>query len=702
MSFFGLALMGKSLDAFQYAENVTANNIANVNTPGASRQQVDLSAAPAVVGSPFYSAHTAGTMGDGVIVSGIQRIHANSYDALFRGASASQNYYTVEQAQLDSLQSSLGEPSNGLNAQFTAFQTAINQLVTQAGSGSSTSARANVLAQAGALATGLNGAASTITQQKAQVLQQAGTAVTTVNGILDQIGALNQQIRASTAVGDNPNTFQDQRDHLIDQLSQYISTQTSVQPDGSTLVSVNGQSLVNDAVVYHLAQPTIGIAANGTPALKIDFQTEPAQPPNAPGIPLGSGQLAAFADLYNNKLTAYGQQLDNFASGLANEVNRITQAGYDQNGVAGTALFQPIVGTLPISAANIQVGITDPSQLPAGLASTAAGSLVVPMNSANNTVDTSAALNGNLTLANPPPAGGATGTLTVTVDGVAAAFAYDTSTTDASINAFLTHFNEAHLGVTASFDATSQRIVFARDPSNTDAAHRAAQGSNPTAPTFTIADSSSLLASLGAAGIDGVPQTSSNAFGSNDNGAANALLGMFSSNVGVPALQTTSAAAVAAGMATIALPAGVTNVQVGQLLTVDAQPGGAAPQENVVVSDVSFNPSTGVESISANFSLAHAAGFSIATAATQTLGQYYGGFVTQVGLDAQTAIAGAATQTNLTQSIDQARQAVDGINIDEETQNLIKYQSAYQAAAQTITVLDSLVNTVITSIGGLK
>ncbi|MHB1799119.1 MAG: flagellar basal body protein, partial [Vulcanimicrobiaceae bacterium] len=138
MSFFGLALMGKSLDAFQYAENVTANNIANVNTPGASRQQVDLSAAPAVVGSPFYSAHTAGTLGDGVIVSGIQRIHANSYDALFRGASASQNYYTVEQAQLDSLQSSLGEPSNGLNAQFTAFQTAINQLVTQAGSGSST------------------------------------------------------------------------------------------------------------------------------------------------------------------------------------------------------------------------------------------------------------------------------------------------------------------------------------------------------------------------------------------------------------------------------------------------------------------------------------------------------------------------------------------------------------------------------------
>ncbi len=709
-SFFGLGVMGNALQTFQEAADVTSDNIANVNTPGASRQIADITQMQPVVGSPFASAHFAGTFGNGSIVSDVQRIHQDSYDSLFRGASSSQNYFSTEQTTLTALQSSLGEPSNGISSYFTAFQTAVGQLIGQAGTGS-TSSRANVLSSAQALATALNAAAAAVSGQKAQVMTQAGAVVTTVNGVLDQIAALNGQIRASTAVGDNPNTFKDQRDTLIDQLSQYISTQTSIQADGSTLVTVNGQALVNDTVAYHLAAPTIGTAANGTPVFKIDFQSNPPASPNAPGIPLGSAQLAAYADLYNTKLTAYGQQLDDFASATANEVNRVTESAYDQNGVPGAALFQPQAASQPISASNITVGITNPSQLPAALASTAAGTLVQPLNSANNVVDTSAPMNGNGALADPPAAGGITGTLTVTVDGVAQTFNYDTTAagTDSSIDAFITHFNGAHLGVTASFDAASQHIVFARDPSNIDAVHRAAQqaAGTPTDPTFTITDGNnpatpgaSLLGALGASGIQGVQQNASNAFGAADIGAANALATMFAGNVGVPALQTASAAAIAGpGTYTIALPAGVNAVRPGDVLTVDAQAGGAGPQENVVVSAISVNPATGIESITATFANAHAAGFSIASAQTQTLGAYYGQVVSQMAMDTQTATTGASAQAALAQNIDTSRQNVDGINIDEETQNLIKYQNAYQAAARTMNVLDSLLNTVINTLG---
>ncbi len=707
-SFFGLGLMGNALESFQEAANVTSDNIANVNTPGASRQVVDLSQMPAVAGSPFASAHFAGTFGNGVTVSDIQRIHADSYDGLFRGASASQNYFSTQQSQLQALQSSLGEPNNGISSYYSAFQSAVAQLSSQSGTGAA-GASANVLSAAQALTQSLNASAGAITQQQASVMQQAGATVTTVNGILDQIAALNGQIRASTAVGDSPNTFEDQRDQLIDQLSQYISTQTSVQPDGSTLVSVNGQALVNDAVAYHLAPPVIGTAANGTPTFKIDFQSNPPAAANAPGVPLGSGQLAAFADLYNNKLTVYGQQLNDFASSLANEVNRVTQAGYDQNGVAGTALFTAAVASQPITAANISVGISSPAQLPGSLASTAAGTLVTAMNSANNTLDTSSAMNGNGSLADPPAAAGASGTLTVSVDGVAQSFSYNTNTTDTSVDAFISHFNAMHLGVSASFDSTGQKIVFSRDPLNADLVHRAAQqaAGTPTDPTFTITDSNnpavagtSLLGALGAGGIQGVTQNASNAFGANDNGASNALTNLFNANLGVPALQTTSATAVpGAGTATIALPAGVNNVQVGDVLTVDAQPGGGPPQENVTVSAISINPLTGIESVTASFAGAHAAGFSISSAQTQTLGQFYGTFVTQVGSDTQNAITGAQSQSALAQQIDQVRQSIDGINVDEETQNLIKYQNAYQATARTINVLDSLLNTVITTLG---
>ena len=706
-SFFGFGILGNALDTFQEAANVTSDNIANANTPGASRQVVNVSEAPAISGSPFASAHIPGTLGNGSIVSSVQRIHDESYDALFRGASSSQNFFSTQQGTLTSLQSSFGEPSTGVNSYYTAFQTAVSQL---ASAGNTPSAAAAVISSAQALAQALNSGSNAVSQQKALVIQQAGSIVNKVNGLLDQIAALNGQIRASTAVGDNPNTLQDQRDKLIDQLSQYVSTQTNIQPDGSALVTVNGQALVNDAVAYHLSSPVVGTAANGTPTFKIDFQSNPPAAANAPGIPLGSGQLAAFQDLYNNKLTSYGNQLDAFASSLASEVNRISESGYDRNGIPGTALFQPIVGASPISASNITVGITNPAQLPVSLASTAAGTLVQPMNSANNTVDTSAALNGNGALADPPAAGGIAGSLTVTVDGVAQNFTYNTNTTDTTVDAFISHFNGMHYGVTASFSATSQSIVFTRDPSNIDLVHRAAQAAagTPTDPTFTVTDSNnpavagtSLLGALGAGAISGVQQNSGNAFGANGSGAANSLLKMFSSNIGVPALQTTSgAAAVAApGSATIALPPGVNNVQVGDVLTVDAQPGGVAPQENVTVSAISINPATGIESITAAFANAHAAGFSITSAQNQTAGQYYGQLVTQMGTDVQTAATGAQSQAALSQNIDTARQSVDGINVDEETQNLIKYQNAYQAVARTMNVMDSLLNTVITTLG---
>ncbi len=707
-TFFGIDMMGNALNMFSVAENQTSDNISNVNTPGASRQQVDFTEQTPLVGSPFMATHVPGTAGQGVTISQIERIHSDTYDAMFRGASSSQNFYQTQQQMLQGVQSQLGDPNAGVGTQYAAFQTAISQLVSQAGSGNPGASRANVLNAAQTLASALNNSSSAISNAEAQVMQQGDQLVTKVNGILDQIAALNGQIRASTAVGDNPNTFKDQRDYLIDQLSQYLSTNTSIQADGSTLVTVNGQALVNDTVTYHLNNPIIGQATNGTPTFQINF-ANPAPTSTTPGIPLGSGQLGALQDLYNNKLAAYGTQLDQFAGALSNEVNRITQAGFDQNGQPGTALFQPLVAGQPITAGNIQCAITDPTQLPVSLANTSAGNLVVPLNSSNNTVDTSQQLTNNGNLANPPAAP-LIGTLTVSVDGVTSTFNYNTTAGQNSdtINDFVSNFNAAHTGVTASFDPNSQRIVFARDPQNEDLVLRGKQQGNAETPQFTITDSNfvagtpavSLVGVLGASNINGVVQGANNAFAASDNGGANALVKMFQANVGIPALETISTTAAVAGTAmTVALPSGVTNVQVGQVLTIDAQPGGAAPQENVTVTGITINPATGIESVTFTPAQNHAANFSVTSAQVQTLQQFYGQTITQVGIDTQTAITGNQTQTSLANNINQTRQSISGINLDEETQNLIKYQNAYAAAAKTIAALNQMLNTVITGLG---
>jgi flagellar hook-associated protein FlgK len=273
-------------------------------------------------------------------------------------------------------------------------------------------------------------------------------------------------------------------------------------------------------------------------------------------------------------------------------------------------------------------------------------------------------------------------------------------------------FNALQSGVTASYDSTSQQIVFARDPANESLALRGAQQGSAQTAAFTIEDSAynaatpntSILGVLGAGNINGVPQNASNAYGANDNGVANAMTSLFQSTVGFPALETTSGAvaATAGAPTTVALPAGVNNVQVGQQLTLSA----GAPdllyptdtQENVTVTAVSYSAG-GVESVTFTTQNPQAAGFTITSAQTQTLVQQYGNLVTQVGLDTQTANTGTTTQTNLASSIDQERQSIAGINLDEQTQDLIKYQTAYQAAAKTISTLSQLLDTVVTGLG---
>jgi flagellar hook-associated protein 1 FlgK len=704
MSFFGLNIIGSAVDAFQQAANTTSDNIANVNTPGASRQIVNLREAAPIVGSAGYASWTGpGTKGDGVIVDSITRIHQDSYDSLFRGASASQSYFDVKQQQLSAIQSSFGEPANGVNKAFTDLQTAISQLASNPGG---TSERHGVIAASQAFVATLNRVGSAIQSAQATVLAQAGATVDQANALIDKIAALNGQIRASKAIGDNPNTYMDQRDQYVDQLSQLLSTQTAVQANGSALVTVGGRALVNDTQAYHLASPVVGTDASGNATLVIGLQGDP-NPSNPAPVALGSGQLAGYADTYNKNLTPYGRKLDAFANAVATEINRVTQAGYDQNGNAGIALFQPVIASGAITASNIQVGITDAAQMAAALASTAAGSLTAGMNAANTTIDTASAMVGSATLAHPGAAGPpATGTLTVLVDGAPQTFNYDFSNggNAGSVDAFVSSFNAAQLGVSAKFDAVAQKIVFARDPNNTGPAHRALQGGNATTPDFTITDSNaaaggsqgtptrSLLEMLGASALSGVKQDASNAFGAVDNGAANALLKMFAKNAGAPALQTTAGnlAATVPGAVTVTggSPQAFAQLDVGQVLTIDA---GTANQENVVVT--ALDRTTGTVTFTAT--KAHGIGFAIATAPAQTLAAYYGGLVGQLGTDTANAITGAGAQAKLAANIDKVRQGISGINLDEETQNLIRYQNSYQAAARTMNVLDTLLQTAI-------
>jgi flagellar hook-associated protein 1 FlgK len=149
---------------------------------------------------------------------------------------------------------------------------------------------------------------------------------------------------------------------------------------------------------------------------------------------------------------------------------------------------------------------------------------------------------------------------------------------------------------------------------------------------------------------------------------------------------------------TINPPAATPNVfqqiNVGDVLTIDA---GTPAQENVTVTAVNRNTGT-ISFVAKNAHLV--ANYSITSAQTTTLQQNYANLVARVGQDTAAATTGSAAQTTLTTNINQVRQSTDGINIDEETQNLVKFQNAYGAAAHVISTLSAMLSDAINLGGG--
>ena len=86
------------------------------------------------------------------------------------------------------------------------------------------------------------------------------------------------------------------------------------------------------------------------------------------------------------------------------------------------------------------------------------------------------------------------------------------------------------------------------------------------------------------------------------------------------------------------------------------------------------------------------------TVKDQSLSEYYANLVTTVGSDKRRSATNADYNKALSDDLNERLQSVEGVNLDEELSNLIKYQHSYTAAAKLITTADQMLQTVL----GLK
>lgn len=223
-TFLGLNTGLSGLNYYQATLNTTAHNISNADTLGYSRQTVLSKAAQALRVHASY-----GMMGTGVQSTGITQLRNIYYDTKYRAAASKYNEYEGLREELTQLQSYLNEmiSESGDNALMTQIS---NCLQTLASSPADATYRTQLIRAMGNFTDYFNEIATDFRNTQQDINDEIAVHVDTINSISAQIYTLNQQIMNIETRHGNANDLRDQRELLVDQLSQLVNVTVTETP----------------------------------------------------------------------------------------------------------------------------------------------------------------------------------------------------------------------------------------------------------------------------------------------------------------------------------------------------------------------------------------------------------------------------------------------------------------------------------------
>jgi flagellar hook-associated protein 1 FlgK len=238
-TFNGLNIALRGLTAQQRALDVTSHNIANVETPGYSRQEAVFAAAPVLdVGAGALQQGQGAQLGQGVDILDYRRLRDDFLDLQWRAQNMSGGQAEVSAQRLDQVQTALGSgTSSDLGVLLDKFWSSWQTLAANPQSGP---AKDNVVGTAQNLAQDIQRLDSDFAALGAQATQQAGDLIGPagpIKPIADELAQLNKSINQAQNAGVPHNDLLDRRDLLLDNLSRY--GQVSVVPDPTLDASGN-------------------------------------------------------------------------------------------------------------------------------------------------------------------------------------------------------------------------------------------------------------------------------------------------------------------------------------------------------------------------------------------------------------------------------------------------------------------------------
>lgn len=324
----------KAIRAGQLGVAVASQNIANVNTPGYSRQGVQLSPDPALpLGGQL--------VGTGVRIDGVKSFRDKFVEARLQRETAINGRLTAERDTLSSVDLTFNEldGTGGINAAIQRFFGAFRDLE---GSPASIAIRTSVVERGKVLASAFHITNDRLVEIRRSADVGVRTTVDTVNGLTEKIATLNRKIRLAEGVGDPTGDLEDQRAEAVRQVAELTGARSSVNLDGTINFNLaDGRALVySDEFVKLTVEDT---PPNGLATVKLDGQVADIE----------DGKLRGLLNSISN-ISGFLQDIDSLATSIASRVNTLHAAGQDAQGNAGGDFFAPSSGPA-ITAATFDV-----------------------------------------------------------------------------------------------------------------------------------------------------------------------------------------------------------------------------------------------------------------------------------------------------------------------------------------------------------
>jgi flagellar hook-associated protein 1 FlgK len=306
----GLEIARRALLAQQAALNVTGNNLANMATPGYTRQSAILVATPS-------ERTPEGILGTGVSMDGIQRARDVFIDRQIRSELGLAGRWQSRSDLLSRVEDVIQEPSDvGLASLLDEFWNSWLDLSNQP---EDAAARAVVVQRGQSLAEGFRQEDSRLEGLMESADADLDQRISHLNTLLSEVASLNSQIADAEVGGGIEANLRDSRDQILDELARAAGATSSQRADGTAVVRMAGRTVVDGETATPLAIQRVN--DGGQLLVNVLFGSDKTPPAYL------SGELAGVLEVRNTILPEFCARLDTLAQALADSVNRLHEAG---------------------------------------------------------------------------------------------------------------------------------------------------------------------------------------------------------------------------------------------------------------------------------------------------------------------------------------------------------------------------------------